>query len=160
MHKMTPEVFWGKVDKSGGPDACWPFTPKANGRGYGKCRWHGTFYQAHRIAAYLTGIVSTLHIDKSNPVYVLHSCDNPRCCNPKHLEAGTQSKNILDAFARGRAKAPRIFGRTERGKFSYQQAQEIRARYAEGGVTQTQLAAQYNVSQAAISQIIRGKVLV
>src|SRR5438874_974236 len=28
--------FWSKVDKSGGPDACWPWTGCINAWGYGK----------------------------------------------------------------------------------------------------------------------------
>jgi hypothetical protein len=39
-------------------------------------------------------------------LYVLHHCDNPPCCNPLHLYAGTQRQNIHDAIARGRFSPP------------------------------------------------------
>lgn len=31
-----------------------------------------------------------------------HKCDNPRCCNPDHLEPGTVWDNVQDAVQRGR----------------------------------------------------------
>jgi hypothetical protein len=38
---------------------------------------------------------------------VMHSCDNPPCCNPAHLSAGTVRDNALDMIAKGRANPPR-----------------------------------------------------
>lgn len=34
----------------------------------------------------------------------LHSCDNPKCVNPKHLFLGTQYDNVQDCIRKGRAK--------------------------------------------------------
>ena len=33
---------------------------------------------------------------------VLHRCDNPPCTRPDHIYAGTQGRNLLDAYERGR----------------------------------------------------------
>ena len=33
---------------------------------------------------------------------VMHSCDNPRCCNPRHLSLGTTKENQLDSKEKGR----------------------------------------------------------
>jgi len=53
---QTPESFWARVKKT---DGCWEWQGKCNVRGYGKLRWHGKMYRAHRIAAWLSGLVET-----------------------------------------------------------------------------------------------------
>lgn len=98
---MTPEKrerFWARVDKRG-PDECWPWTGSTNKQGYGCWSFKSGEgpINAHRIAYGLThnGIPGRLHI--------LHSCDNPPCCNPAHLDAGTHADNMVDMRVRGRA---------------------------------------------------------
>lgn len=49
---------------------------------------------AHRVALYLaTGEWG---------VEAMHSCDNPRCCNPEHLSWGTKALNMWDMVQKGR----------------------------------------------------------
>lgn len=46
-----------------------------------------------------------LHFVLGKPIAGLvggHKCDNPICCNPKHLTAQTQSENMQEMVARGR----------------------------------------------------------
>lgn len=38
-----------------------------------------------------------------------HTCDNPACVRPEHLEEGTHSRNLRDAWARTRRMRPRSF---------------------------------------------------
>lgn len=37
------------------------------------------------------------------PKVVMHTCDNPKCINPKHLAGGTQKDNIQDMHRKGRS---------------------------------------------------------
>lgn len=37
----------------------------------------------------------------------MHACDNPLCCNPAHLSAGTVKDNTQDMIAKGRNRPPR-----------------------------------------------------
>lgn len=94
--------FWSKVDRSGGPEACWPFTGSINVQhGYGQFRLGKQVARAHRVAVVLGDPPREIPAG----MYVLHSCDNPRCCNPAHLRVGTQSENNKDQYARYRRPA-------------------------------------------------------
>lgn len=90
--------FWSKVYVCG--DGCWLWTKEVNNQGYGRfeIRRDGCRVRvlAHRLAYRLaTGL------DPGRNV-VRHRCDNPLCCNPADLHAGTQVDNMRDAVARGR----------------------------------------------------------
>lgn len=90
--------FWSRVDKSGGPDACWPFTGSRNEDGYGTQQWEGKVHKASRLALLFT------EGESEGRPFSCHKCDNPPCCNPKHLYWGTPSDNMKDAWARGRKR--------------------------------------------------------
>lgn len=79
---------------------------------------------------------------------VLHTCDNPPCYNIGHLYLGTQRQNARDARDRARIG---------RQKLRPEQAEEIRQRYAVGGVRQVDLAAEFGVGQTTISKIVIGQ---
>lgn len=96
-YKPTAEKFWNKVDKSGGTDACWPWTGKRSKQGYGA--WWDTG-SSHR-GAYL---YTFGEFDRS--LCVCHHCDNPPCCNPKHLFLGTRKDNADDRDRKHRRIAP------------------------------------------------------
>jgi hypothetical protein len=83
---------------------------------------------------------------------VLHRCDVPKCIRPDHLWLGTHTENMAEMVAKGRS----TFGERNAGaKLTGAQVGAIRQRWSEG-VTQTQLATEYDVSQSLISLLVRG----
>ena len=98
------ERFWEKVDRSGGPDACWEWTGALNREGYGHFRLVGSgssaIARANRVSYALE--VGPIPDD----LLVLHHCDNRACVNPKHLYLGDQSDNMNDMWSRCRRAKP------------------------------------------------------
>jgi len=96
---MNDERFWNKVEV--GPEAdCWPWLGVTNGQGYGIVTRGQKRYVASRMA--FTLAVGPIPEGMS----VCHRCDNPICCNPAHLFAGTHTDNIRDARDKGRLRMP------------------------------------------------------
>ena len=96
-HSRLEDRFWSYV-KQGSPNECWPWTGGTGRRGYGKFWMRGRSIPAHRVA-YLLNKGSPGHYLSD---YVCHSCDNPPCCNPAHLWAGTAQDNQDDSKTKGR----------------------------------------------------------
>jgi hypothetical protein len=82
------------------PDECWEWTGARFPYGYGHIAGSPKLGEprnlyAHRVA-YELGFGP---IPKG--LFVCHSCDNPPCCNPKHLWLGTALDNARDRDAKG-----------------------------------------------------------
>ena len=88
--------------------------------------------------------------------FVCHKCDNPSCVRPDHLFVGTQSDNITDASRKGRLKIHRGEN-AKSSKLTKNQVIEIRHRYAQGNISQAQLAKDYPVGRSLIGLIIQRK---
>jgi hypothetical protein len=144
----TEENFWSKV-AVGGDDGCWEWQAGKNRWGYGhhviRCKRVG----AHRMAwIYANGEIP-------DGLHVLHHCDNPGCCNPKHLFLGTNIDNIQDKCRKGRQSRPK--GEAHPGaRLTEADVRRIRDR-AKAGVRKTALAREYGVSQPHISYICSGR---
>ena len=79
------------------PNGCLEWTGRAgNGLGYGKIHFNGKQVYTHRVAWEL------VNGPIPNGLYILHSCDNPPCCELTHLSLGTHAENMADMVAKGR----------------------------------------------------------
>lgn len=78
--------FWMWVDKT---ETCWNWQGALSTSGYGKTKkLGGLAHSAHRLSWFITNgdIPEGLVID--------HTCHNPACVNPDHLQAVTQKQNL------------------------------------------------------------------
>ena len=119
------ERFWSHVDKASTPDTCWIWRGHLDSDGYGRFttgRYRDQkHWRAHRVSAAIAGMV----VGK----VVMHTCDNPPCCNPAHLVSATQRHNRYDCVDKRRGAT------SERGgnaKITFEKAEQIRARHEAG----------------------------
>lgn len=136
--------FWTKVDKKGGDD-CWPWKASRN-RGYGR------FWPSARIAVYAHRYAwERVYGPIPKRMKVLHTCDNPPCCNPRHLFLGTQAINVADMVAKGRD------GFRKCAKLTEAQVKEIRGRAASGRESNRAIARAFNLSHTNVNDIAAGR---
>lgn len=98
IEKMYKDRFWSYVAISD-KNKCWLWTKCLSSRGYGFFGINGKNKLTHRLAYEFT------HGEGSATGFVIrHKCDVPTCCNPDHLEKGTNQDNMRDKIERGRAR--------------------------------------------------------
>lgn len=135
------ERFQAKVGKSL-PNGCMEWQAQLWPNGYGVAWNNKRRYLAHRIA------YSLEHGDIPAGMVVMHTCDNRKCVNPAHLILGTQQDNIADAVAKKRTRRSKLLPHLK----------DILTKRAEG-VTQQQIADEYQVSRPLVSMFLGGVLL-
>lgn len=132
-------------------DGHWLWTGSRCGlnREYGQTSFNGARMVAHRAVWMLERGPLARDLD------LLHQCGQTLCVNPAHVRPGTHAENIREAVEAHGPWAPSGEAHP-RAVLTWAKVAEIRARRA-AGESQTALAAEYGVSQVAISLIVRGK---
>ena len=98
---------------------------------------------AHHVAWFLeTGVW---------PERLMHSCDNPPCCEFAHLSEGTAADNAADMVAKGRSAYAERHGMH---KLTIKQVSRMRRLRSEGK-TLLELAKQFDTCQSNVSSICR-----
>lgn len=117
-------------------DSCIIWPEGQTKSGYGKLRYNGKAWRAHRAAYHL------VHGDV--PDLLRHTCDTRLCCNTRHLVHGTQCDNMHDAMGRGRMPGTPLSA----ADVEYIRNSDLR---------QCDLALKFKVNPSHISRIMRGE---
>jgi hypothetical protein len=140
--------FWRRVDRSGGPDACWPWLGCRGKYGHGQVKVSGRKHVAHRVAYKLSGY------ELPDELILRHTCNNGWCCNPKHHVPGTHQDNVADRVAAGRSATGEHNGRAKLNCEAVLLIREL----AGDGRTQVGLARQFGVSPRCIAKVVSGEI--
>jgi len=145
----TPDIFWSGVNIKS-PDECWEWMGYKDKGGYGNISIRNYPTRTHRYAWELSyGFIP-------ENMCVCHFCDNPPCCNPRHLWLGTINDNTQDMIKKGR----KVSSKGESNGFSKLseiQVLEIRRLYSMGKYSQTELAKMFEVTKSNIECIVHYK---
>ena len=155
--KLTPADearFWSKVDKTGGPDACWPWTACKFHDGYGCFIIRKKLHRAHRLSFHIAN-GEIPNGEGYHGMCVCHRCDVRGCVNPAHLFLGTHQANITDKMEKGRGGQRRGEG-NGRAKLTEQDVLEMRAMAKNGIVVYKALARKFNMDASTIKEAVTG----
>lgn len=152
LHKPTiAQRFWSRVKLPDmiGTNECWEWMGSRSANGYGRFNpKHGAKCLAHRFMYEL--VIGPI----PDGMFVCHSCDNPPCCNPSHLFAGTPQDNMDDMENKGRRVSPDMSGsKNPRARVSEGMVIEMRRLY-KSGTRIKELCNMFNLSFSATSHIV------
>lgn len=151
--------FWNCVN-IGGINECWDWKWSLDRKGYGQVNTYCTaknninnckHHICSRVAYSISRMLYNYYTDElniPNGIAILHTCDNPKCCNPWHLTTGSLNDNNQDMFNKGRG----FYKLLDNSKVP-----EIRKLYAEGGHTHRSLGKQFECDHTIISDILNHK---
>lgn len=145
-HKTSTEQrFWSKVAITADDNQCWEWLAGKNAYGYGF-----TKVGKERIASRIAWSYPDYVIPKYGEIR--HTCDNPSCCNPKHLILGTHLENMEDMRNKGRSLKGRV---GKRRRLTKEQELELVKRYCNERISQVKLAKEYDIAEYYVWRLVR-----
>lgn len=159
--------FWDNVDRSGGPDACWPwkgarfggaYQPKGS-RSRQRRQPYGKFTYVKEDGVSVTVAAHRYAWEEENgpvpPGKILRhvACRNPPCVNPRHVAPGTHQDNSNDAVRDG---TPRFGLGHPRAKLSIAKITCAATQRAAGRLLKD-VALELGVHREVLSRALRGK---
>lgn len=124
-------------------DECVEWFGSLNTKGYGVVKKANKLCLAHREAFN--------HVNGFYPEVVMHTCDNRKCVNVKHLQAGDTTTNVKDKVSKGRQQKGTEVHTSKLSEEDVLEIQQLR-----NSMTQGELASRYGVSQATVSRLLNG----
>lgn len=142
----TPKDYLLQRIKIDNKTGCWNWVRGKDKNGYGqchdaKCARENKVTRAHQLAF----VMKHGKIPKGK--IICHNCDNPSCCNPDHLYAGTWKDNVHDCIRRGRYVAGSL-----KPKSYYEPILAVK-----GKLNCLEAAEKFNLSFSRVCQIWRGE---
>jgi hypothetical protein len=141
--------FWKKVVKTKANE-CWLWTGCKSPFGYGCFNVNNRMRIASRIAWELT------HGKIPKGLCVLHHCDVPACCNPKHLFLGTRTDNSNDKIKKGRARGSQG-SKHPYAKLNESVVQDLRKSYVSFYGSMKTKSEELRVSESTLRHAISGR---
>lgn len=129
------------IDMSGGATACWPFKGALNSKGRPYFTIKGKKHLAYRLAYELVNGEDSLE-----DVIARHTCDNEKCCNPKHIVKGDHQDNMNDMKERERHGLPHHTIRAIRKLASL-----------DNGPTHQEIGDLYGIGRSTVTEIVTRK---
>lgn len=123
---------------------CWLWMGRMDRNGYGVMINRGRLLWAHRAAW------QVWRGEIPDGMRICHRCDTPACINPDHHFLGTQRDNIRDASRKGRMACGERQGNAKLKSADVIAIRELAAQ----GVYQRKIAAQFGITQPAVSEIV------
>jgi hypothetical protein len=137
VNMLTGPIYNGPNESIRGT-RCWPFTNKLNSSGRPYFRVQGKNYLAYRL------VYELVNGELDAELMILHQCDNPKCCNPAHLKAGTRQQNSDEMKERERHGLP------------HHTVRAIRKLASSGLQTHKDIAELYGIGRSTVTEIVGG----
>lgn len=127
---------------------CLEWKGAVNKDGYAACNAYGLFRSQalHREVYRLR--------NGGSPEVVMHTCDNRKCINPRHLVSGTPAANLQDKLIKGRQAKGSNNGRA---KLDEEKVAALREMQKTQGATYKELGKYFGVSVATVGRVLSGK---